>query len=244
MEELPSRILQNIFMHLTLVTKFVGKFVCKRWNRLLPPFQQFDMYACILSTEDAYIFLDILKWGLIKCPTYPATTYNVCYLAAQNNRIDILQSENIPKFVFQGICGEMLFKIAVQKGNFEMLKSLRSSKCQWGNGVCQEAAHHNRLDVLKWLRFWGCPWGVLTCINAACRGHFELLKWAHKNGCPLNSDVCTMAVRGGHMNILLWLRSSEVHCPWDHNTYQEAVDGNMPTFIKYMRDNGLTYGIR
>ena len=86
---------------------------------------------------------------------------------------------------------------AVENGNLDVIKYLRSIGLPWYDYVSAYAVKGGQLECLKYLHENGCPWSRSTYITALEWGQLECLIYAYENGCPttdekLEEDVLTM----------------------------------------------------
>ena len=59
----------------------------------------------------------------------------------------------------------------------------------WNSFACDIAAKKGDFSLLKWLRSKYCPWDVNCIYNAIKNNHFEIVKWAIENGCEINRSL-------------------------------------------------------
>jgi len=52
----------------------------------------------------------------------------------------------------------------------------------------------------------------------------------------MGEQTCAIAAKGGHLEVLIWLR--EKKCPWDEQTYTNAVQCGNPEVFEWVRTNG------
>lgn len=162
---------------------------------------------------------------------------NICYMAAQLGRLDVLQfarTKNCPWNV--GTC-----EAAARNGHLEVLQWARANGCPWNARICAAAAAGGHLTVLEWARSIDtpCPWLESTCIAAAERGHLAILRYAREHSCPCTTKTCEAAARSGQAEVLQWVQ--ENGCEWSTSECEDAAANGDLKMLQNARAKGCNW---
>jgi Ankyrin repeats (3 copies) len=129
---------------------------------------------------------------------------------------------------------------AARRGNFEMLRWVRLSGCDWKpQYILGEAASSGNIEMTAWVKQQpGVVCDEYAMAAAAQNGHTAMCEYLRAEEYPWGKDACHDAARNGHVDTLKWLH--EHGCPWHARTVcEEAAEGGSVDVMEYLQQEGL-----
>jgi hypothetical protein len=149
--------------------------------------------------------LHVLKWiksegiSLNKriCAAAAASSGDIEVLAFCKNEGCVFEKDTLLNAVRTG-------NLDIVKYCFDLIECPRNDE-----SLCTTAVNSGNLECLKLVRSYGVPWGKRTC-NATVRyGNLPMLKYALENGCPWDPNIydiaCTFSVNSKGNELLRYL---------------------------------------
>lgn len=125
---------------------------------------------------------------------------------------------------------------AAKKGNVEILTWLHANNCPWDSFIFSTAAEYSDINMLTFLFEQKCPWDEYTCANSK---NLATLQWLRKHGCPWDSYTCSLAALNGDLEKLQWARANG--CPWSSDVCEYATAHGHFHVLKWARANGCPW---
>jgi len=216
-----------------------------KWVKETSPQVEFDREMCSLATvnrhlevlkwakingaknklfEHIYLYavghnhLDIVKWAYEN--KYPINGYNLCDVAAENGRLEILKwiRENISDQVdYTNVCRYGARHLNILKYLSECGEKIGDDIC---NYICETAARYGNLDLLKWI-VDEKKLVYNNMMETICYAAVEddennkskkILKWMKSKGYKFDKYVCKFAAFHSNTKILKWLKNNGCSC--------------------------------
>jgi F-box domain len=227
--DLPTDIHNLIFALLDPGTCNICRFVCRRWRFKLP-------LTSFLCSDDYVESLSVFKWVLAKGCYFDDD--ETSHAAAERGKIDILQH-----IVDMGTpLSTLVYDFAVEGGQLETLKWLRTIDTWWDCDVSKTAVEKGYFEIFQWLVNEGCPWTPLNCMaKAAKRGSIEMMEYIYKQ-VPHKYWVKAKrsgeyAAAKGHLNVLIWLKEHKM--PVTSVTIAYASKNNHHHIVAWAREQNI-----
>jgi hypothetical protein len=196
--------------------------------------------SCLTGNEAAF------KWFLDKLGRFPIFAPTTAIIGGNLNILKIVMSKVTinTKWII----------IAVKYGHLEIFKWLWehiflydyldhlgfSSDLQL-KACYKKAVKNGHLHILEWLwKNYKPPYLGDICTSAAGKGQLETLKWLQEKGYRQYTNYTSaIAAKNNHFHVLKWLR--ENRCPWDENTFIEAIKVNNMEMIEWLKIQGCPF---
>jgi len=209
---------------------------------------------CVKAASIGSISFDILKTMHNSNPSI-INNRSVVNAAAKNGWLDGV------KWLCENECtrtctlDSSTSNFAVESGNVDVLKYLKSRNCPWyeGTTLCTSAARYNHLDMLKYLHVNHREWGENACTNAAQNGNLEMLRYLHENGCPWDGSswpfimpdtlqTNTLQTKASYDEIVKYLREND--CPCNATSCANAAITGDLDLVKWFHENGCPLHVK
>jgi hypothetical protein len=175
--------------------------------------------------------------------SYPELKENVCNIAVENNRLDILKWARQNQYPID----ESSTIEAINSGNLEILNWLKENDGIFTKDANNYAIISNKIDILEWIQknfdF------VLTkedCETAAMYDRLSVLKWLRANKCPWNLDTIECSIINGSFRCLVYILDNGCNISYEelnsieadiNNSLQESeeIDSNILKCLEYAK---------
>lgn len=130
---------------------------------------------------------------------------NACTLAAQYNRLDILQHLH-EKYILDDAVSD----VALYSNSLECLKYCIDNGSNIPFRVCSEAARLGYFEIFK--HFIGMGYGLdaISIAEMAYFGNVKCLKYAHLHGAQLDNRLCELTVINDNLRCLIYIHRNGV----------------------------------
>lgn len=130
---------------------------------------------------------------------------NACILAAQYNRLDILQYLH-KKFILD----DAVLEVALYSNSLECLKYCIDNGCDMPFRACSEAARLDYFEIFKYFIDIGYGLDAISIAEIAYIGNVKCLKYAHLHGAQLDNRLCELTVINDNLRCLLYIHRNGV----------------------------------
>jgi len=113
----------------------------------------------------------------------------VALLAAKKGWLHILSRPKVMSVLYCNTVASNVAHVAISNDQIHIIEWLMATLAHGAprhHVLCARAAERGNLEMLKTLRRYGCSWDALTLINALENGHREIYTWAKNHGCEDN----------------------------------------------------------
>ena len=143
-------------------------------------------------------YSELLKFAILNNfpqNDYFGGLYSDLYYAAANNSINCARIGIENGFEIRTTA----FEMAVEKGNFEIIKMFIKAGFRKSSKMCKLAP---TIEILIHLVENEFPWDIETTNMFAKKGNSECLEYAVANGCPISPQICENAAYGGNVKCM------------------------------------------
>lgn len=223
MDRLITDVVRLILERLSPEARYVARFVCKRWNSLLPKQKNSTITAANFTFD-----LKLVQWA-----------YSL-QLPLGNYASEIGRHGNIEVYSWSLEKGFWMshyyfIRHAVIHGQLEFLQWIHCHDkgveyIEQNDYVYEEAIKHDHLEIMKWMLSLKVTLSDEDTLIAAKYGRLKILQWMVEIGCILSSDVLERAVSFNQFEVAEWLLSlgHELRSIW----YQRKIYFFGPETIK------------
>lgn len=223
MNQLNNHLLSEIFSFLATRYQIPLRFVCKRWNSLIPsiPKEEYDLVRFVE-------YENLFKWAYsLGCSTH----YWIEYSMVQRSSISLLDWWfNLGKSKFDA----RLFNEAAGAGQIQNIIWLEKIGLQCCSENFLSACKEGQLAVLKWSKERNIPLDPLSLHYTIESGNIEMMEWLINEGFHLDSYDFENGCKSNDLKTLEWLKQKQ--CPTE-NLNHLMLQLKEPTKI-WLQTNG------
>ena len=151
--------------------------------------------------NEEHCSVEIVKWLLEKFPHRYRINDKVCYYAARNGHLELLQSAQKQHYSFN----DRVISTAAWYNQEHIVEWLLTNNYPFNEDVCDVFARNGNLEMLKFVRNYGCPWTSKLYETATWNEHFHIIEYAYENGCPWNLKLLEIVARRKNFRIMKWI---------------------------------------